>query len=226
MSEYRLAIFDLAGTTVVDLNAVAHCLIAALGAAGVDLSVAEANEVMGIPKPVAIAQILDGRGSDLDPGPIHADFQARMIAFYQSADVREFDGVSQLFRDLRSQGIRVAVDTGFDRLTTNTLLSRLPWDGLVDDSITSDEVERGRPFPDMAIELIRRAGCEAGEAIKVGDTPSDIEEGRAAKVGLNVGVTYGSHSRAQLESLGADALIDAPSELLLVLSEHKREADR
>ncbi len=90
----------------------------------------------------------------------------------------------------------------------------MPWDGLIDDSITSDEVEHGRPEPDMIFELCRRANVSPEETIKVGDTPADILQGRAAGVGLVVATTYGTHTKEQLEKHNPDLFIDQIGDLL------------
>ena len=50
--------------------------------------------------------------------------------------------------------------------------------------------------------------------VKVGDTPADIQSGRAAGCGHVVGVAYGTHSRAELEPFGPDAVIDRLSHLV------------
>ena len=51
------------------------------------------------------------------------------------------------------------------------------------------------------------------EVAKIGDTPADIEEGRAAGCGLVVGVTYGTHSRIELARFEVP-LIDRLADLL------------
>ncbi|MCZ7635203.1 MAG: hypothetical protein M5U12_03590 [Verrucomicrobia bacterium] len=51
----ELVVFDMAGTTVRDDDAVNLCLRDALHAGGIDVTRDEVNEVMGIPKPTAIA---------------------------------------------------------------------------------------------------------------------------------------------------------------------------
>jgi phosphonatase-like hydrolase len=215
MARYKLAIFDLAGTTVKDTNTVGKCLQEALEAVGVKVGVAEVNSVMGIRKPVAIQQLLDQAGVKGDANAIDADFRQRMIATYQSgSDIEEIPGTTKTFRVLREMGIRIAVDTGFDRETTNILLDRMGWGDLVDDSITSDEVENGRPAADMILELCRRAGVTPDETIKIGDTPADIQEGASARVGLNAGVTYGTHTEAQLQPYGPDVLLSEIGDLL------------
>ncbi len=218
MSRFRLAVFDLAGTTVRDANTVGGCLQQALAAAGIPAPLEQVNAVMGIAKPIAIRGLIESAGMEGNVDAIHEDFRRRMIETYRtSPDVGEIEGAAECFRGLRELGIRVAADTGFDRETAAILLARMPWEGLLDDSITSDEVAAGRPAPDMIIELCRRAGAEPAETVKIGDTPSDIAQGRAAQAGLVIGVSHGTHSRGQMLALEPDAVADSLAEVLEIV---------
>jgi phosphonatase-like hydrolase len=218
MSRFRLAVFDLAGTTVQDANTVGGCLQAALEAAGIPAPLDQVNAVMGISKPVAIRGLIEAAGLHGDVDAIHEDFRARMMETYRtSEEVREIEGAGECFRGLKEMGIRVTVDTGFDRETTAILLDRMDWEGLVDDSITSDEVEQGRPAPDMILELCRRAGAEPSETVKIGDTPSDVAQGRSAGAGLVIGVTHGTHTRQQMLALEPDEIADSLAEVLAII---------
>ena len=89
---------------------------------------------MGLPKPVAISMLIEENGRSPDLGPrleaIHRDFVARSIAFYRTdPSVREVEGASRVFDLLRQAGIRVALNTGFDRAITDVILGRLGWSG-------------------------------------------------------------------------------------------------
>jgi len=156
---------------------------------------------------------------ELLPGldAIHEDFTDRMIEFYRSdPSVGEKPGAGETFRRLRQAGVKVALNTGFSRDIAETLINRLGWDrdGLIDGSVTSDEVERGRPHPDMIRRLMMKLGVEDPRRVaKVGDTPADLLEGKNADCGLVVGVTRGSCPREQLEKFPHDYLISAVNEL-------------
>jgi beta-phosphoglucomutase-like phosphatase (HAD superfamily) len=81
--------------------------------------------------------------------------------------------------------VRVALDTGFDRAIVDAIIDRLDWRDAVDDSIASDEVERGRPAPDMIRALMKRAGLtDPSRVAKLGDSVSDIDEGLNAGCGF------------------------------------------
>jgi phosphonatase-like hydrolase len=226
----KLAVFDLAGTTVRDNNDVHRVLQSALSQHGVHISIADANKVMGIPKPVAIRQLLVERYSGervineqwIDD--IHKLFVIEMIRFYREDDsVGEKAGVSETFRMLKSMGIKVAVDTGFDRPITQPLLQRLGWisQGLVDTSVTSDEVANGRPYPDLIFEAMRRTGITDVKTVaKIGDTASDLEEGNSAGCGLVVGVTTGAFTREELTTVKHSFLIDDIEEVIQIIRNH------
>lgn len=216
----ELVVFDMAGTTVHDEDSVARCLQQALAAVDLEVGLAAVNAVMGLPKPEALHRLADGAGRrDLLPrvDELHEDFRARMIAFYRTdASVYEIPGASATFERLREAGVRVALDTGFDRQIADVVLGRMDWEakGLVDAHVTSDEVAHGRPHPDMIRALMQRLGVEdPARVAKVGDTPVDLDEGTNAGCGWVIGVTEGSHNREELVGSPHTHLIANVSEL-------------
>ena len=224
--EYNLVVFDIAGTTVYDGDAVGNCLGRALrDVAGVSFSRDEVNTIMGIPKRVAIVQLLRGRGrspSDGEVAAIYQDFEAKILEHYHtSPDVKEVDGAAAVFSELHDMGAKVVLDTGFARPVTDAVLARLGWDvpGTVDATVTCDDVANGRPAPDMVYRAMQLTGVrDAGRVVKVGDTPSDLHEGTNAGCGMVVGVTSGSHTAAELlphpHTLLIDSVRDLPEMLL------------
>lgn len=218
-SQIELVVFDIAGTTVVDEDAVNHSFRAALEGAGLHVSAEAVNEVMGMQKPTAIRLLVERFGDSArhNPGAIHADFVARMIRHYsESPSVREVPGASETFVRLHTAGILVALDTGFSRDITEVILRRLGWDadGSVDAVCASDEVSQGRPHPDMIRHLMELLGVQdPARVAKVGDTPVDLHEGHNAGCGLVIGVTGGTHTRQQLEGHPHTHLIETVAEL-------------
>jgi len=222
----QLVIFDIAGTTVHDPDGVNRCLCAALDTAGLPITRDQANAVMGIYKPEAIRMLIAEAGPEkqflLEIIPaIYDDFQARMDRFYATdPEVRGIAGAADMFAELRAAGIKVALDTGFSRRITDALLKRLGWSEgpTLDATITSDEVPHGRPQPDMAFALMKRFGIDDVKTVaKVGDTPSDLQEGTNAGCKLVIGVTQGTHTRAQLLSHPHTHLLGTVAELPALL---------
>ncbi len=233
----ELVVFDMAGTTVHDGDAVHRALQATLAEEGTEVTRDEINAVMGLPKPEAIRLLLDrdagGSLSDrvLDGGTLasearvaalHDDFLRRMVAYYrEDPEAREIAPAGEVFRWLREHGIKIALDSGFSRPIVDAILARLEWTvGAVDATVASDEVPRGRPHPDLVLRAMELTGVERAAAVaKVGDTPADLREGAAAGCGLVVGVTEGSHRRDELEGHPHTHLIRNVGELPALLEE-------
>lgn len=214
----QLVVLDMAGTTVRDDDAVNHCLRAALSARGVEVSREEANSVMGTPKPTAIQHLLTLKHPDRQApaagvvDETYGDFLRRMITFYQTdPGMQPMPHTVAALSELKRAGVRIALDTGFARPIVDAILDRLGWrDGaLLDATVASDEVPRGRPHADLIFKAMELTGVTDPRAVaKVGDTPSDLQEGTAAGCGLVIGVTNGSHTREQLAAHPHTHLID------------------
>ncbi len=218
----ELVVFDMAGTTLYDGDAVSRCFRAALATLGVNPEQQAINDVMGLPKPLAIRTLCTAAGrtlTDAELNAAHADFVARMSSYYRDDPaVREIPGAAEVFAELRRRGIKVALNTGFNRAIVDVILGRLGWFDKIDASIASDEAARGRPFPDMIIALMGRLGiADARKVAKVGDTPSDLDEGLSAGCGLVVGVTTGSFTRAQLEANAKATIVDSAVDVIGLL---------
>jgi phosphonatase-like hydrolase len=211
----------MAGTTVSEGGAVYQCLRDTLAANGLEVSANSVHQVKGMDKYEALRILIEKSDmrEDLLPGldVIHEDFVERMIEFYRSdPSVGEIPGASETFRRLRRAGVKVALNTGFSRDIAQTLIDRLNWerDDLIDASVTSDEVDCGRPRPDMIRLLMMKLGVADPRRIaKVGDTPADLLEGRNAECGLVIGVTRGASTREQLEGFPHDHLIGSVADL-------------
>ncbi len=216
----ELVVFDMAGTTVYDGDAVAECFGAALAAVQVHPQRQAINDVMGLHKPEAIRRLLSAAGrtdSDADVERIHDDFVKRMLHFYATdPSVREIPGAGETFAKLRRAGIKVALNSGFNRQIVDAILRRLAWTNAVDATIASDEAPRGRPHPDMIRLLMAKFGVEdARRVAKVGDTPVDLQEGKNVGCAFIIGVTTGSFARQQLESCEhthiVQSVVDVPA---------------
>ncbi|WP_291907615.1 HAD family hydrolase [Chitinophaga sp. CB10] len=222
----QLAVFDIAGTTLHDESNVAQVLQQAVRTAGVEVTIGEVNEVMGYAKPFAIRYLLQAKqhpryNDDAYIGGLHEIFVNNMKAHYAgSPAVREKEGVTAVFAALRQRGIKVALDTGFDRDITNVILQRTGWqaNGLVDAVATSDEVPHGRPYPYMIYRLMEQLEIPSiAQVAKVGDTISDLEEGSNAGCAVVAGVTTGAYTREELAKGPHTHLIAQLDELLHII---------
>lgn len=208
MKEIKLVVFDMAGTTVNEDNVVYKTVRQALDKWGVEVSLETVLEYgAGKEKYKAIADILDQTQADrtekVDAKAVHEDFKGMLKEAYANLEVTAYDGVEELFELLKSKGVKVVLNTGYDRKTAQSLLDKLGWEPgkQIDALITADDVVKGRPSSEMidkAMELFNIIDAET--VLKAGDSVIDIEEGKNANCGITVGVLSGAQTREQLES--------------------------
>jgi phosphonatase-like hydrolase len=126
-----------------------------------------------------------------------------------------------VFAWLRGRGIRVALNTGFDRDTTRMLLAALGWEaGTVDVIVCGDEVPQGRPAPYLIFRCMEATGTiSVGRVATVGDTALDLQAGHNAGVRFNVGVLTGAHGRDLLAAEPHTHLLASVADLPTLLAD-------
>ncbi|HTI11771.1 MAG TPA: HAD-IA family hydrolase [Puia sp.] len=227
MSTIQLVVFDIAGTTVRDRGNVADSFITAFREFGLEIPASAVEKVMGFRKMDAIVHLLGKfapaqKDDEILVDRIHSRFIQNMISFYMNDEELEpLPHAPEVFARLKQQGIKVALNTGFTRAITDTILHRLRWDERnenIDKVICSDEVPEGRPSPDMIDALVADLGITSTKnVLKIGDTEVDVEEGRNAGCGKVVSVTTGAYTREQLQHYQPDAIIDDLLELIPII---------
>jgi phosphonatase-like hydrolase len=224
----KLAVFDMAGTTVADDHAVAAAFRKAFEIYGYTVTGKDVNPLMGYKKPVAIGIMLEKLGVEFDDElveDIHREFEIEMLDHYEySPEVKPLPGAEAVMLQLKEKGIKIGLNTGFSRAIADTIVHRLQWveKGIIDDYIASDEVEEGRPQPFMIQSLMQRVGVDnPAEVIKIGDTEADINEGINAGCLMTIGVTTGAFTREQLEAYHPDYIINDLAELPSIILERE-----
>jgi HAD superfamily hydrolase (TIGR01509 family) len=84
----------------------------------------------------------------------------------------------ELLNTLRDSGVRVALATGSTRRSILPIMAK--FDIRVDAVITSEDVKRGKPNPDLFLEAAEQLGAAPERCIVVEDSEAGIEAARNA----------------------------------------------
>src|SRR5258708_21294972 len=165
MQGIKLVIFDIAGTVIEDAGQVPTAFTAALRNYGIEITSDSIREVRGASKREVIQ-----RFGERQPGVSKADVLARteeiynsfrgtLAGMYEKDGVREIAGATEVFTWLQKRGVRVALNTGFDRTITNLLLNSMHWNGdLISAVVCGDDVAQGRPAPYFIFHAMEMSG--------------------------------------------------------------------
>ncbi|BBX61723.1 phosphonoacetaldehyde hydrolase [Mycobacterium saskatchewanense] len=223
----ELVVLDMAGTTIDDGQQVYRVLAETAVAHGGTPTPDDIGRWHGAAKHEALRALLTPPGGPPpDAGRLRtvvADFHARLTAAYTAAAPVPLPGVPEALADLRRAGIRVALNTGFEREIVESLLEALGWQGdsTVDAVVCGSDVPAGRPAPFMIFRAMELLGViDVARVLVAGDTPRDLEAGTNAGAASVVGVLsgagtaeeLGAHKHTHLLPSVADlpALIGAP----------------
>lgn len=110
----------------------------------------------------------------------------------------------------REQGFAVAVCTNKPGPQTKVLLQALGIEHEFDAVVTPATLGIAKPHGEPLVHAITTTGHDVENAIMVGDTITDIDAARAAKCKV-LAVAF-DQTRAELEKLGPDAIIDCYSD--------------
>lgn len=247
MAPLQLVVFDMAGTTVRDAHEVEACFAQAAAATGLHASAARTLAVQGHAKRAVFERLWrEQLGAGASAAKLTARVEHSYRAFrsilethYRTQPVVPTEGCLELFALLKSQGIRIALTTGFYRTVTDLILHRLGWEAnldaqrrgnqnsTIDLSLASDEVAEGRPAPLLIFKAMQVLGVsDPRRVMNVGDTPSDLESGRRAGCAYNLGVVNGTHTREQLAGYPNDGLLASLAELQELLQAELLPAQR
>lgn len=130
------------------------------------------------------------------------DFYAENIA----VDSRPYPQVEATLDALEAKGVRLAVCTNKLEGLSRTLLEAL---GLADRFAAicgRDTFPVCKPHPDHLMGAIAQAGGDPARAVMVGDSGTDVDTARAARIPI-IGVTFG-YTEKPMRELAPDALIE------------------
>ncbi|QTD36300.1 phosphonatase-like hydrolase [Polaribacter batillariae] len=222
MKHTKMVVLDMAGTTINEKNVVYKTLHKAIKNAGVAVTL---NTVLaygaGKEKHQAIKDVLAHLNeANKSSSAIFEDFKILLDEAYKTLEVSPINGVEKTILNLREKGIIVVLNTGYNRKVATGLLEKMQWKKgqHFDALITADDVEKGRPNPDMILKAMQLFNIDdPATVLKAGDSAIDIEEGKNAKCGITVGVLSGAQTKEQLEKEHPTYILDSLATLETVL---------
>ena len=108
--------------------------------------------------------------------------------YIEKNGVRGFPGVRECLSELRLHRIRLAVATGSLERIVRKNLKLLEIEDLIEEIVTSEDCEKGKPDPDIFLLAAERLGVEPGECLVVEDSRNGLiaaERAGMSRVGFN-----------------------------------------
>jgi HAD superfamily hydrolase (TIGR01509 family) len=132
-----------------------------------------------------------------------------------SEETEPLDGCVDLLHRLHGGGWRLGIATSSGRALP--YLDRWGVRHLFDAIVGREDVSKRKPDPESIARCVNELGVAPADAVYVGDSPVDIEAGRAAGV-HTIGVLTGTSSREVLAAVSPDYILESATGLEAVLA--------
>ena len=119
-----------------------------------------------------------------------------------------FPGTKETLEYLYNKGYQLGIATSRSRRTLVYLLDKMEIAEFFTHMTSVESTPNHKPAPDLALILLEKFGVSGDETLIVGDTIYDLQMGKKAEC-HTCGVTFGNHSREQLQSESPDYIVDS-----------------
>lgn len=134
------------------------------------------------------------------------DSEYRAKAMELMPAVQLYDGAHKMLQTLRKAGYKIGLVTA--ARYPHEDLERLQISEHFDVIIGARDITKHKPDPEGILLAVERLGITPDEAVYVGDMMTDIYAAKAAGLKAAIGVTIGLANRRELETAGADVILD------------------
>ena len=152
------------------------------------------------------------------PEDLFATIHGEYLDYYGShylVKTAPYDGVKQTVQALYEKGITMAVVTNKPQEMATNIVKELFGDAFLGVWGNNPDFPL-KPDPSMTLHVMAQLKADPSQTLFVGDSGVDMQTAKNA--GLTaVGVTWGFRGRLELQSSGANHLIDQASEILALL---------
>ncbi len=228
MEEIKLAILDMIGTTVDATKALETCYFNAALKTGLKVDRSVIRKHIGLQPEKVIRNLwqtkMDPKNEKFEPSVAATThlFRAVLENHFVLNGAKPMKGALDTFKWLRAQGVYIVLTTNLYRKVSRNIMKNLEWEvgldensksneiAIIDLALTPEDVD-GKGFPDTAMIKAAMEKLEvknSKEVILVGDTPTDLEAGKAAGCLLSMAVSNGAASPEELAAADNDGVIE------------------
>lgn len=167
-------------------------------------------DMMGMSSTEWSRYLHDVIGLAAPPEELNAEVVRRMQARY-AEHLPLIDGAVKASKRL-AEVFRLALASSSNRPLIDVVLSSAGLDPLFEATVSSEEVERGKPAPDVFLEAARRLGLEPARCVAIEDSANGIRSAHAAE--MRVVAIPNLHYPPPAEALAlADEVLDSLADL-------------
>ena len=200
----KLVILDWDGTLVDSLGLHFDSYKMVAEKFDIDVDIEEVRGMTGMTAPEIILEAYDIKDKEKIKSILKAKDEIYMNELWK--EVKPFPGAQELIEELKDKFI-LAIATSSDLMLVRPVLEKFGWQYSFIEILGRDDVEKGKPEPEILNRICERTGIQPEEAVYVGDSVHDMMAAKKAEM-MAIGVPTGVHSEEQLDAAGSDKVFE------------------
>ncbi len=188
---YRAVLFDLDGVITDTMQFHYEAFHRAFGRLGIDVTPLDIYTREGMPSMKLGKALLEEYGVSVSDEELKKTVEEKRELYRQIAEgkIRAYPGVPETLAMLRENGVKLALVTGSNRKSVTKVVEEACLEGMFDTIVTSEDTERGKPFPDPYVKGMEKLGADKAYSVVVENAPMGIKAAKAAGVDYVIAVT-------------------------------------
>lgn len=180
----KAVIFDMDGLMIDTENVTYECYVKILKKRHLSMSKEFYTTLLGKPMPVSSKLIYEEYGEDFPNDEISKEVHSMMDQKFAEEGVPLKDGLIELLDYLKLHRYKTMIATSSNRERVNALLKQNGILDYFDDVICGDEVEHGKPAPDVFINACHKLKINPQEALVLEDSEAGIQAAYSANISV------------------------------------------
>jgi HAD superfamily hydrolase (TIGR01509 family) len=172
-------IFDMDGLLVDSEPAWYRARVDLLEQHGKTWTATDQLAMAGVHTDVWVDALYDKLGGQLSRERVFEAIIGRMVGYYEGGEVPIMPGADEALAAC-AERYRIGLASGSPMRLISACLTGAGWRDHFEALISSDELEHGKPAPDVYLELMRRMGLDPTTTAVVEDSGAGIQSARAA----------------------------------------------
>lgn len=211
----KTCIFDLDGTLTDTLESITYSVQETLKEMGLmPITKEQCCAFVGNGARVLIEKSLDA-GGDKNAARIEEGMEVYGRIFDENCTyhVTPYDGIEELLKTLKAQGVKLAVLSNKPHRQTVKVVREIFGEDVFDCAWGQQEGIQRKPDPEAVFKILEKLGGTKEECLYIGDSEVDVKTGHNAGV-RTIGAAWGFRTEEELKAAGAEVIIREPLELL------------
>jgi HAD superfamily hydrolase (TIGR01509 family) len=181
MTRPRAVILDVDGTLIDTNDAHAHAWVDVCHEFGHEVAFGQVRRMIGMGGDRVLPR-LTGLSEDSEQGELMKERRGKVFRERYLPSCRPFPCARELLQRMRDDGMQLVVATSASKDDMAALLKAAGVDDLIEAKTSSSDADASKPAPDIVEAALDNAGCDASEAVMLGDTPYDVKASNRAGV--------------------------------------------